>query len=147
MKASARLLPLFSMVSIALAAAPAAAQPGANWTESGYVTILVHNEIVIGLTRTVSNSQPGSLLISNVGAQDFPRDLGEIDLDFGQLEVTSAFADSLTSMSVGTTSDTETRDPSVGTLVVRLSDFRVPVVLNNGTVTCEVSTMSLGSTV
>ena len=130
MNAAARLLPLFSMVSIALAAAPAAAQPGANWTESGYVDILVRNggvlqgreasgvldndiieAILIGLRRTVANSQSGSLLLANVGTQAFPRDLGEIDLDVGQLEVVSVFADSLTSMSVGSTSDTKRAIP------------------------------------
>ena len=153
-------------MSIALAAAPAAAQPGANWTESGYVTIqvkvggdggvlqgreasgvlesdLIH-KILIGLWRTVSNSQSGSLLIANTGAQDFPRDLGEIDLEFGQLELISVFARSNTQMRIGTILDNDTRDPTAGTLVVRLSDLGfLPVLLTNGTVTCEVSRMSV----
>jgi hypothetical protein len=162
MNAAARLLPLFSMVSIALAAAPAAAQPGATWTESGFVTILVRNggvlqgreasgvlendvieEIVIGRRGTAASRLPGSLSINGIGTQDFPRDLGEIDLYVGELEVTSVFADSLTSMSVGSISDTEQWDPSVGALVVRLSQFLVPVNLRHGTVTCEQSTMDV----
>ncbi len=166
MNAAARLLPLFSMVSIALAAAPAAAQPGANWTESGYVTIQVKvggdggvlqgreasgvlesdliDEILIGLVRTVSNSQSGSLLIANIGAQGLPRDLGEIDLEFGQLELISAFARSNIQMRIGTTLDSDTRDPTEGALVVRLSDLgSLPVLLTNGTVTCEASRMQV----
>ncbi len=162
MNTAARLLPLFSMVSIALAAAPAAAQPGATWTESGFVTILVRNggvlqgreasgvlendvieEIVIGRRGTAASRLPGSLSINGIGTQDFPRDLGEIDLYVGELEVTSVFADSLTSMSVGSISDTEQWDPSVGALVVRLSQFLVPVNLRHGTVTCEQSTMDV----
>ena len=163
MNAAARLFPLFSMASIALAP-DAAAQPGANWTESGYVTIQVKvggdggalqgreasgvlesdliDEILIGLVRTVSNSQSGSLLIANIGAQGLPRDLGEIDLEFGQLELISAFARSNIQMRIGTTLDSDTRDPTEGALVVRLSDLgSLPVLLRNGTVTCEASRM------
>ncbi len=166
MNTAARLLPLFSMLSIALAAAPAAAQPGANWTESGYVNILVKvggeggplqgreasgvlesdliDKILIGLRGTVSNAQSGSLLIANTGTQAFPRDLGEIDLEFGQLEINSAFARSNIQMSIGTTLDDDARDPTAGTLVVRLSDLGfLRVGLANGTVTCEASRMQV----
>jgi hypothetical protein len=159
MKAAARLLPLYSMVSIAIAAAPAAAQPVGDWSESGYVNIRVRNEgvlqpreasgilendmideILIGLTRTVSNSQSGSLEISGAGEQASPRDLGEILIDFGQLVVNAAVVDSISQVRVGTTSDTETRDPSAGTLTVRFSQFAIKVLLRNGIVTCENTT-------
>ncbi len=168
MHAAARLLPLFSMVSVAIYAAPAAAQPGANWTESGYVNILVKvggdggplqgreasgvlesdliDEILIGLRGTVSNAQSGSLLIANTGTQAFPRDLGEIDLEFGQLEMISVFAFANTQMRIGMTLDSDTRDPTEGVLVVRLSDLgSLPVLLTNGTVTCEASRMNVNA--
>lgn len=159
MKATALLLPLFSMVSIALAAAPATAQPVGNWSESGYVTIQVRNEgvlqgreasgilendiideVLIGLTRTVSNSQSGSLEISGAGEQASPRDLGEILVDFGELMVNSVVVESISQVRVGTNADTDTRDPSAGTLVVRFSQFAIPVLLRNGNVTCESTT-------
>ena len=125
----------------------AAAQPGASWTETGFVEILVRiggvlagrqgtqvlesdviESIDVGDTGVVGNQDSGTLYIEGIGIPDVPRDLGEVFVLVGQLEVNNVIADAAF-IRIGSTIDTANTDPSDGTMVVRLSDVREQVVV------------------
>jgi hypothetical protein len=145
---------------LASAAVPATAQPGASWTETGVVDILVRDEgvltgrqasevletdvidsIEIGDTGIVGDQDPGTLYIEGIGTPAVPRDLGEVSVLVGQLEVNNVIVDA-GFIRVGSTIDGQFSDPSEGTMVVRLSDVREQVVVRKGLLTCQASSMS-----
>lgn len=161
MKPAARPVPLLLLPLLALAALPAAAQPGASWTETGDVTILVYapgggvrfgreaadvldsdiiDEITVGKSGTVATQKTGTLTIEGVGTVEAARDLGDVFVLVGLLELNDVFVDGRW-IRIGSTIDTALTDPSTGTLSVTLSEVSSDVTVRRGTLTCQASLM------
>jgi len=146
-----------------LAAAPALAQPGASWTESGIVDILVYpvdggggrvnrdaasvlesdtiDEIQIGDSGLVGNQIPGTLAIEGVGSVETPRHLGDVTVSVGDLDLNGAIVDA-GAIRIGVDTSSAQHDPSPGSMSILLSDVRNDVTVRNGTLGCQASSLA-----
>jgi hypothetical protein len=130
-----RLVPGLAIAAVALAVAPASAQPDAVWSASGEVEMryreggsgaisgrttaeipeTVETDVILGLEigglSGPSDDDPGTLSISHIGDDETPRDLGDVDVNVGMLTLNDSVVDG--SISVG--------GPS-SEMVVQLSD-------------------------
>jgi hypothetical protein len=149
---------LLSLLVATLFAAPAAAQPGASWTESGDVSIqmigpgptfygrdaedvlesdVVH-EITVGDSGLIEDQQSGTLRIEGVGDQVTPRHLGDVFVLVGTLELSDVFVDA-DFMRIGVSVESQFTDLSEGTLSVLLSELSNEVTIRNGFFGCQAS--------
>jgi hypothetical protein len=151
--AAARVLPLLGLLAIPLALAPhAAAQPGAFFTESGYVQIWVYangsggrfgrdaedivetdviDEILIGNNGLVDNQTPGSMTIAGAGTQETSRAIGDVEIDVGDLTINGSYVTG--DIDLGVTTYSQFHDPSPGNLTFTLSEIVGDVHVGNGT--------------
>jgi hypothetical protein len=150
---------LMLFLALSLATAPASAQPDASWTESGDVTITyrlveggtiygkeaheiietdIIDEITVGESGLIGNQQTGTLRIEGIGDAVTPRDLGDVFVLVGSLELNDAVADS-NFIRVGVNVQSQFTDLSEGTLTVLLSDLSNDVTIRNGLLSCSAS--------
>ena len=151
MVAAARKLTLLALgIALALPMA-AAAQPGA-WTESGDVQILVYangggsrfgreadevletdliDEILIGDSGLIGNQHPGTLSIAGVGSAETSRELGDVEIDVGLLEINGSFVDA--DIGIGVTTFGPFHEPSAGSMTFTLSQMTGDMYVGNGT--------------
>jgi hypothetical protein len=144
------------------AAAPALAQPGASWTETGFVDILVYpqgsavrvgrdaagvletdtiDEIQIGGSGLVGNQIPGTLAIEGVGSVETPRHLGDVTVSVGDLGLNGAVVDA-GAIRIGVDTSSAQHDPSPGSMSILLSEVRNDVTVRNGTLGCQTSSLA-----
>ncbi|RIK99320.1 MAG: hypothetical protein DCC71_20495 [Proteobacteria bacterium] len=148
---------------LALAAWPAQAQLGGSLSASGDVSVLyrlpgsgtvyganaatigslpfdaIVASIEIGDSGLIANQDTGSLSIAGVGDAQTPRDLGDVDVKVGDLDVNGSFLTGRITLGVAVQS--QFTDPSAGNLSVLLSDIDDIVVLN-GLLTAQVSSIA-----
>lgn len=142
-------------IVIALAATRAEAQPGASWSASGDVSMryrttsggpvygrnassideTIETDLItsinVGATTGSANGDPGSLSIEDVGDDEAPRELGDVNVRFGTLTLNDSFVSGRIELSRPTAS-----------LVMRLSaiyDPQAVVVGSGATFTAEAS--------
>lgn len=140
---------------LALAALPAEAQPGANWSASGLVSMQYRTElggtvfgrnaetihetletdIIAGIDigSPFGGDTPGTLSISDLGDSEAPRDLGDVEVDVGTLSLTSSFVDGRIRL---------TRpEASMTMLLTEMAATSDIVVLDGATLTAQASTI------
>ena len=146
-----------------LAVALAADTRAASWSESGNVDIRVIeaggpstpvgkdasnvldtdtvDSIDVGKSGLLASQQTGTLTISGAGEVGSPRDLGDVEVKVGLLELNDAIVGSKF-LRVGIVISSQFTDPSQGTLSVTLSDVSNAVTIRNGFLTCQASRMA-----
>ena len=152
---------LAALLAVALAADAHAGI--ANWSESGTVDIRVIelggpstpvgkdasnvldtdtvDSIDVGKSGLLASQQTGTLTISGAGEVGSPRDLGDVEVKVGLLELNDAIVGS-NFLRVGIVISSQFTDPSQGTLSVLLSDVSNNVTIRNGFLTCQASRMA-----
>ena len=160
--AALRLLLPFLPLLLPLAALPALAQPGASWTETGDVSIRVFavdaggavsgrdaanvlesdviDEITVGEGGLLADQDSGTLAIAGIGTATVPRDLGDVFVLVGDLDLNDVFVDG-NFIRIGSSNQTQFTDPSVGTMSVMLSEVASTVTVRNGSLGCQASSM------
>lgn len=148
-------LPL--LAALALAGPPGVARSQPVWTESGDVRILVRTaqgsvfdrpaesllasdtilSIEIGDPGPLGERESGSLFVSGEGEAGAPRDLDDVEVRVGDLELVESFVDGIIDVGPGLP------DQGTGTLAVNTFsevDARVSVIY--GTLLCQTSRMA-----
>lgn len=153
------LIRLLGAAVLALAAQTAEAQPDALWSGSGEISMTyreqaggtvygrnasnIHETIETDIISTIevggvsgpSDDDPGSLSLSNVGDDEAPRDLGDVDVNVGTLSLNDSIVSGRFAV---------TRPTSVMTMLLsELRSTSVFTVSTGGTFTAQVSHVAI----
>ena len=151
-------LPLRLRIGLAvlgLVASPAEAQPGGSWAASGDVRMRYRTgdgaplltrtaatvpetlesdlivDLKVGGTSSLADEDPGTMSLSSVGSSGALRELGDVEVKVGTLELNDSFVTALQGGSVG----------PLGALATLLSEFTSPGISVDGSLTAQASTL------
>lgn len=88
-------------------------------------------DLQIGGTSSIADEDPGEMSLSSVGDSDALRELGDVEVKVGTLELNDSFVTALQGGSVG----------PLGALTMLLSEYTSPGISVDGSLTAQVSTL------